>query len=70
MKTFKHLGCLKDIHWIIEVKVCLVGLMNHLLNKCQEWDEVLTLKREELREWSSIISVQGGHVTSIVRVKE
>ena len=25
--------------------------MNHLLNICQEWDEVLTPKREELKEW-------------------
>ena len=43
--------------------------MNILLYLCWEWEEVLTPRREELKEWGSAICVQGGHVTSAVEVK-
>ena len=43
--------------------------MNPLLDLCREWEEVLTLRREELKEWESAISVQGGHATNAVGVK-
>ena len=43
--------------------------MNPLLDLCREWEEVLTLRREELKEWESAISVQGGHVTNAAEVK-
>ena len=46
-----------------------VRSMNPLLDLCREWEEVLTLRREELKEWESAISVQGGHATSAVEVK-
>ena len=44
--------------------------MIRLLNICQEWGEVLTPKREELKEWKSVTSVEGGHVISVVGAKE
>ena len=43
--------------------------MNLLLDLCREWEEVLTLRRKEPKEWGFAISVQGGHVTNAVEVK-
>ena len=34
--------------------------INLLLDLCQGWEEILTLRKEELKEWWSVISVQGG----------
>ena len=43
--------------------------MNFLLDLCQEWEEVFTLRREGPKEWRFAISVQGGHATNAVDVK-
>ena len=43
--------------------------MNLLLDLHQEWEEVLTLRRKEPREWEFAISIQGGHATNAIVVK-
>ena len=43
--------------------------MNFLLDLCWKWEKVLTLKRKKPKELRSAISVQRGHVTSVVEVK-
>ena len=43
--------------------------INLLLDLCREWKKVLTLEREETKEWESAISVQGGHAIHTVKNK-
>ena len=44
--------------------------MNHLLNLCLKWEEVLTLIREEPKEWRFGISVQDRYVTSAIKLND
>ena len=42
--------------------------MNLLLDLGQEWEGVLTLRREEPKEWELTISVQSEHVINTIKV--